>query len=199
MKLLVPIMTAAVFFQFFQEVYVTSNLKFNPEYIAYDPGSSLIYSIPTKKGKKEKLDVSLESGPEKGIKTTAAFAKIYNGILSDLSEIKKHSDGPVYVAMLYPWFYLYLDLPYATGSTWCLTYEVNFEAEKQRLLDYCDLHPEKIPKTIYIPKTRERLYLPSLQKTKEILEQLHENFDFTAQESDYGYTLEIINYYKSSQ
>lgn len=199
-RLLVLILTSAVIIQISHEAYGTLNRSFNREYLAYDQSAAQMYGVSLKTEKKEKLDVMLESGPEKGIKTTAAFAKVYNGILNDLSGIKEAGDGPVYITALIPWFYLYLDMPYATGSTWCLTSSPfvsdtdGFRVEKQRLLDYCDLHDDRVPKYIYVPKVSERLYLYNLEAAKQIMAILEESFDFTTQEGDYGYILTVNGY-----
>jgi hypothetical protein len=192
-KLLVPALTVALLLQIAQEFYLDANLKFNPEYLISNPQAS--WGASRQKDSKEKLNVILQTGPEKGIKTTAFYAKVYNGILSDLAKIKENGSGPVYIAALFPFGYLYLDMPYATGSTWCISY--NFRAEKQRLLDYYELHPDKIAKYIYLPKMYEVIYKDAPERTKEKLKLLSENFDYTSQESDYGYTLKITDFHMS--
>ena len=100
---------------------------------------------------------TINKGPHKGIKTTREMKAIYEDILADMDEISFDSNGqPFYVAGICPFYYLYLDLPIGTYSTWYVE-----EDSETRQLRYWELHPEKRPKYYYIP-----LYADSLCFTK---------------------------------
>lgn len=88
----------------------------------------------------------LTKGPLKGIKTTKHIKDVYESIIHDLDIIKEKTDGPVYVAGLEAYYYLYLDLPYGVYSAWY----VNADSP-ERDLRYYELHPEKKPAFVYVP------------------------------------------------
>ena len=88
----------------------------------------------------------LQRGPMKGIRTSARMNAIYNNLLSDLDVIKNETDGPFYVAGLYPYFYIYLGMPVGTYSTWYVE-----EESEVRQMRYWELHPERRPTHIYVP------------------------------------------------
>lgn len=188
LKLLTLALSATLVFQIFQECYIVSDFKLYTEYLVSD--SNVKAGASLQKDSKEKLNVTIQTGPEKGLKTTAARANVYNGIIRDLRAIKENGKGPVLIASNMPWCYLYLNRPYATYSTWFESY--NFNGEKLRLLDYYKLHPEKTPEYIYLPKAIDLVYINYPEKVKEILTGLKESFTFTIKESVYGYTLKII-------
>lgn len=172
----------AIFLQIFLVFFVPFNLKIFPEYLTY------YYNNPNNTAR-EKLDTELIVGPEKGIKTTASRANVYNGIITDLSVIKEYPSEPVLIASNMPWGYLYLDMPYATHSAWYEGYI--FDQHKQRLLDYYKLHPDKTPSYIYIPKAMDLTYVNDPASAKATLNGFTEVFDCTVNETEYGYTLII--------
>ena len=88
----------------------------------------------------------LQRGPMKGIRTSAHMNAIYNDLLSDLDVIKNETDGPFYVAGLFPYFYLYTGLPVGSYSTWYVE-----EESETRQTRYWELHPERRPARIYVP------------------------------------------------
>lgn len=177
--------------QIVMEVYMAADLKLSPEYIVYDETKDYSFARASiDRTNKERLDTLLLAGPEKGIKTTAARAAIYNGIIGDLDKIKEKGAKPALVAANMPWCHLYLDMPYATHSTWFLAYL--FEEQKSRLLEYYALHPDKSPGYIYIPKYVDLLYIYYPKRAETMLAGFDEVFNFTLTESQYGYILEII-------
>lgn len=186
-RVFVFLLTGALFLQICQECYIALNFKFYPEYLALDANSK----VSIQRYSKEKLNTCLLVGPEKGLKTTNATAKIYNAIINDLSRIKKKGYGPVLIAGTQPWCYLYLDMPYATFSSRLQADKIDIE--KQRLDKYYELHPEKIPRYIYIPKVFDInfIYIPD-NMLESIIKKLTENHQFTLNESDVGYLIEIL-------
>lgn len=188
--LITSLLIVASVFQIFQECYVVADLKTTIEYLAPDLSADIGASIQYDPNMK--LDTTILSGPQKGIKTTHARVDTYNGILSDLEKIKKRGSQPVLIASNMPWCYLYLGVPFATHSTWFQAY--NFGPQKQRLLEYYKLHPEKSPKYIYVPKSIDIAYLYMPERATMMLDGFAEDFSFIVQESDFGYTLEITSY-----
>ncbi len=101
------------------------------------------------------LNAEIDAGPLKGIRTTAAHKEKYDGILSDLDEIKADTDGPVYVMGLCSYCYLYLDRPFAAYTAWYV------DADKgSRQARYWELYPEKKPAYVYIPLYHHFSYIP---------------------------------------
>lgn len=87
----------------------------------------------------------LTSGPYKGLKTTERVKEIYENTIEDLDTIKENACGKAVTVMdLNAWMYIYLDLPYATFSSW-------YQEEWDRQYDYWRLMPEHEPGYIYIP------------------------------------------------
>ncbi len=159
----------------------------------------------------EKLDTRLERGPLEGLLTVGSAADIYTKLLNDMDAIKNDStDGPFYVYD-YAILFLYVDRPYAVYSAWY----VDRDFESRQLL-YWDIHPEKFPEYVYIPKFECRGFfdltdLAPIRKkygyfvdsmfevsedindaTKGRLEFWTTNYDCEVNESDVGYTLRII-------
>ncbi|MEI6577950.1 MAG: hypothetical protein WCN92_00645 [Eubacteriales bacterium] len=190
LKVLAPALTAALLFQICQECYIAANTKFYPEYLVLDPKAS--FGVSIQRNSTEELNVMITNGPEKGLKTTASRAKIYNAMLIDLSTIKEKGDSNVLIAGNFPWGYLYLNRPYATLSAWLPDSVII--ADKQRLTKYYELHPDKTPKYIYIPKINDLIYMMyTPENAKIILADLTKNHNYTIKESNYGYIVEIIN------
>lgn len=189
LRIITCLLTAALLLQIFQECYIAADLKFNYEYLVLDAKAKIGVSI--QRDSSEKLNVVIENGPAKGLKTTSYKAKIYNGILSDLSYIKDKGNGPVLITATFPWGYLYLDLPYATFTARIQSSKIS--TEKQRLLKYYELHPQKTPKFIYVPKYDDVLYTYTPETAKNILAVITENLIFTVKESPYGYIVETAN------
>jgi hypothetical protein len=67
-----------------------------------------------------------------------------------LDKIKAGPDGPVLITENWSWFYLYLQRPYGTYSTWFPT--SNPQYFYKRLDEYYALHEDKLPVHVYIPK-----------------------------------------------
>jgi len=190
LNLLTTVLTAALVFQIGQECFIAADLKYCPEYLSFD--STVSSGISIQKNSNEKLNVELQTGPEKGLKTTTATAKIYNGIINDLSLIKEKGDGNVLIAGTQPWCYLYLDMPYASFSARFQADKI--ETEEQRLTRYYELHTDKIPRYIYVPKVFDInfIYIPD-KILETIITEFKKDYELTVQESDVGYSIEIIN------
>lgn len=140
--------------------------------------------------KTEPFDVTLKYGPQKGLKTTKYKSDLYYNTLDDLSEIKDNCSEAVLIPILAPWCYLYLDLPFATYTTYLLQYE-QFDNTLSRLQDYYKFHPDKSPEYIYIPLYDEYYAKNNMQAVK-MLEKFENFFDVTVKEGKEGYILRVI-------
>lgn len=134
----------------------------------------------------DKIDTVIQEGPLKGIYTAKEAADIYYLLLKDLDVIKKNSDGPVYIFGLFPWMYLYLDLPYGTYTTWFV--DADFFT---RQLKYWDMFPERIPDYIYIPKVSSYGFLDMDSFCKYKLTSLKDYFQFETTETNVGYIIKL--------
>lgn len=93
---------------------------------------------------KPALTVELDRGPMKGIMTEESIKSVYDNILDDLDTIRDMNCRVAYMEGVYPYCYLYLDMPYCVYSTW-------FEKQGlERQYGYWKLHPDKIPDVIYL-------------------------------------------------
>lgn len=89
---------------------------------------------------------SVEKGPLKGIYTAPEMKKNYELVLEDLDYIKSVSDGTLYIADLCPWYYFYTGLDMGTYTAYYVeTDGIN------RNKAYWDLHPDKLPDSVFIP------------------------------------------------
>lgn len=148
----------------------------------------------------EKLNATIEAGPLKGLKTTSNTVKLYDEILKDLDVIKEadkkaNGKGPVLITGYFPWAYLYLNLPYATYSA-----DISNYIDNSRLPQYYDLHPEKVPKYIYVtkfakinvgnvPEWATDELMP--EKALDIVADIQNEYNCTIKESSVGYIIEI--------
>lgn len=186
-KMLAALLAAAIIFQLGQEIYLAADLKLHSDYLAVNYEEMRLY---LDRDSKEKLDTMLSSGPEKGIKTTTARANFYLGTLNDLAPLKDSGQAPILIAANMPWCYLYLDMPYATFSSWYLT--DLFEEMMPRLLEYYKLHPDKSPKYIYVSKYTDLVYVLYPGRAKDIIDGFAKMFTVQIRESEYGYILTVL-------
>lgn len=137
----------------------------------------------------DKIDTVIEAGPLKGIRTAEAVANIYYLLLKDLDVIKKSTEGPVYIFGLFPWMYMYLDMPYGAYSAWYV--EDDFST---RQIKYWEIYPERVPECIYLPKVACNGFSNLEAFTKDKLETLKQFFNFTISETEVGYIIKIISF-----
>lgn len=97
----------------------------------------------------ENLTAQITDGPAKGIYTTAGNAESYRATYEDLQIYKEKAPGNILFMTKKTYTYLAADLSYGTYSAW-LSGENNLTL--QRLREFYELNPDKIPKYIYIPK-----------------------------------------------
>ncbi len=185
-KIIVILLASTLFFQTCFEFYIDADInRYSTEYF-YD-----VYWPST-----EKLNATIETGPLKGIKTTAHTLVLYNKMINDLDEIKKdNSAGPVLITGYFPWAYLYLNLPYATYSA-----DISNYIDNSRLPQYYELHPEKVPNFIYvtkfakinvgnIPEWATDELMP--EKALDIVADIQNEYNCTIKESSVGYIIKI--------
>lgn len=99
------------------------------------------YNLSTDK----ECSIDITKGPYKGIRTTNRINSIYTDILSDMDKIANLTEGPVYVAGLFPYCYLYLNYPYSAYSTWFVSSDMI-----HRQQDYWIYNTEKRPTAVYV-------------------------------------------------
>lgn len=134
----------------------------------------------------DKIDTVIEEGPLKGIYTAKEVADIYYLLLKDLDTIKQNTNGPVYIFGLFPWMYLYLELPYGAYSAWYV--EEDFFT---RQLKYWDMYPERIPDYVYIPKVNSNGFSDIDFFCKYKLTYLRDYFRFETTETSVGYIIKL--------
>ena len=129
------------------------------------------------------LTSEITDGPAKGLKTTQNNYNNYYNIYNDLKiyETKERDN----ILFLTSTTYTYLsveDYPYGTYSAW-----LSGENDKtiQRLKDYYELNPDKIPRYIYIPKS-------SSFDIQSIINEAQAN-GYTVAETNVSYQLEKSN------
>lgn len=171
------ILISTLCFQGLVEVYVVANYKL----------TSIEHAMS---GSKESLTTTIKTGPLKGLRTTSDREDIYKNMLNDLDAVKAQTKGPVLVTADFQWPYLYLDRPYATYSTYILDW---FYASQNRLPDYYNLHPEKSPQYIYIPKVAPRFYVYDPDTAKKVFDDLISKHGTEYVESDVGYIVKVTH------
>lgn len=100
--------------------------------------------------KPENLTSVMQGGPASGIATNINTCSEYQTILADLQTYKTVPKGNILYLTEKTWCYLATpEMPYGTFSAW-LSGENTTSA--QRLEQFYNLNPEKIPEYVYIPK-----------------------------------------------
>ncbi|MBQ6165092.1 MAG: hypothetical protein IJK23_11510 [Clostridia bacterium] len=90
--------------------------------------------------------VTITDGPLRGIRTVNGLRNAYDGFLEEMDLIQIGKPNALYIAGMYPVFYLYVDCSVGVYST----YYIESDA-RTRTVRYWTLHPEKRPDTIYVP------------------------------------------------
>lgn len=106
------------------------------------------------------LDTKITEGPLKGTVTTKEKAEDYGEKLEDI-KVHLKKDGPVLFAGKDTWCYLYADAEYGTFSSYL---SGSMEQAAERWQVYYEVHPEKIPYYIYIPKENSEEWTGRLQQ-----------------------------------
>ncbi|MBR1811772.1 MAG: hypothetical protein IJ766_09075 [Clostridia bacterium] len=139
--------------------------------------------------KSETLDAELTQGPLQGV-VTIPFLKVkYDETLEDLALIKQASDGPLYVADLCSWYYLYADMPYGTYSA----YFVDADS-RDRLEHYWDLHPDKRPQVIYVPFFNYENYREDKERATANMQYFRSRCACTVQIGKQGYIIAVTDW-----
>lgn len=96
-----------------------------------------------------KLNTRIEAGPAKGLYTTKEHYETYNRVCTVFDEIKADlgdniGDKNIYISKLLPWGYLCFDCKVGAYSMW------RIGIDSDRLIDYYDERPEKIPDIVVV-------------------------------------------------
>ena len=139
------------------------------------------------------LTEELTAGPLAGIRTNAALKKAYDDAREDLDRIREKEKGPLYVADLCPWYYIYADLPYGAYSAYYVE-----EDSRDRVLLYWDMHPYAKPGVIYVPYYNCDTYTPDLAAAQEKLRFFESVCGYELTEGKAGYILRVTRWYSSA-
>lgn len=131
----------------------------------------------------------INTGPCKGLYTTEKLKIKEESIIRDAEEIKRlRPDANLLVFDLYPSVYLHNNMKYATHTAYFDRIE-----DRQRVLDYWGVFPEKKPGIVYIPyydpKEGE---LPERELSTSIAEYFRIICDFEVINGEAGFIL-IMN------
>ena len=137
----------------------------------------------------EPLDTELPAGPLQGVRTTASIARKYGDAMEDLDGIRAGTDGPLYVAALCPWYYLYAEKPVGVYSAFYVPVDSTL-----RVTLYWQTHPEKLPACIYVPFFDCDEYAPD-PEIEEKLAFLRTVCDFDLAQGKAGYILTVRNWH----
>lgn len=130
-----------------------------------------------------------EKGPLKGIYTASEMKNNYELALEDLDYIKSVSDGMLYVANLCPWYYFYTGLDVGTYTAYYV------EADGiDRNRAYWELHPEKIPDTVFVPFFDAADYRFPKDPEKLFGSKIFGLFDGDVKKLNTGYLIEHAKY-----
>lgn len=95
-----------------------------------------------------KMDTRIEQGPMMGILTSSESAKMYEDLFDDLKWFDGKEEGNFVYFSEKPCAYLFVDMPYGTHSGWSGSFQTQCMLDER----YYELHPDKIPKYIYLEK-----------------------------------------------
>ena len=95
----------------------------------------------------------IPSGPMKGILAKSSYVRFYEAAAGDLDIIKKNCKGPFFAVSVFPYAYLYLDLPIGIYSPYS-PFETPI-GESERYLLYWQKHPERKPEYMYFLTGKE--------------------------------------------
>jgi|GEM_PF-2801667 len=143
------------------------------------------------------LDTVLQKGPLKGLVTNRDISDIYYAFLSDLDILSGECTGRIYLAGTCPYFYLYLDKPAGTYSTWFVD-----DDALVRQIRYMQLLPENCPQIVYIPffdfatyRLQDESQEPDdMLSYEEKLSWVQQYSDCTVTRGSVGYIVEIIEW-----
>lgn len=135
------------------------------------------------------MDTVLRSGPLKGIRTDRRIGMLYDTLMADLDKIRSESTGPVYVPSLNSWYYLALDRPYGTYTTWYVEEDLG-----TRQLRYWELYPEKRPEYIYISKIDRETLRSDPKKAEQKLAFFRSLCDCEVTESTVAFTVKVLSW-----
>ncbi len=182
-RLISVIFAFVIMFNIGTEIFILSDFK----------STCYAYDLPDKNGEYEKMDQKMENGPQKGLIFTKTRYNHLKKEMKDLDYIKENCNGSVMITECYSWYYLYLEKPCGTHSSWIVSLTWMLTDETIRLKRYYELNPEKIPEYIYVPKA-DIDYCNDEVMTQIIRTKLDKIFDFDTKETDCGYILKVNNY-----
>lgn len=146
------------------------------------------------------LDTRVSVGPLKGVLTTKEHADDYLLLLDEISEYAKgDANSRVLFITNSPWTYLYVDRPIGGYSSWISNHYSGADKEQaqvmllSRLQEYYLLHPDNIPRQIYIMRNSEWDFSYLSKASNPSSYNLFSlNFFYEIVETDFGYHLTLV-------
>lgn len=102
----------------------------------------------------------IESGPARGLYTSAENAQQYRNVYEVLAALPKDS-GPLYLSSLLPWGYLVNDLRCGAPGSW------RTPLDFVQLPDYYRVNPQSFPRTVLVLDGRYGRYRSTVEGTEE--------------------------------
>ncbi|MBQ7638183.1 MAG: hypothetical protein IJS90_04705 [Clostridia bacterium] len=131
------------------------------------------------------LNAVIETGPQKGLKTTQRVKDALSLMYTDVDGITKKSGAPFYVYERYTYLYLYANADYACYSAWT---SEQFAIQ----IRYWTLFPERVPEYIYVPYYDYDAFTPLPdERIKAYISEIDDYFSFETLEGNGGYILKI--------
>ena len=138
----------------------------------------------------ESLTEEMTTGPAKGIVTNEKRCAEYERVSKDLEVYNNCKPDKILCLSQSNWYYLQLNnFPYATCSTWISD---TTEKTEERLTDYYNMNPEKIPVYIYIIKQADWESVRGEIWDLSNIYSIAEKYGYTIKETNVSYQLTKI-------
>lgn len=146
--------------------------------------------------------VRIDKGPMKGFIVPKETDDVYGLILDDLDYIVENCDGNFLSVGKKSWEYLYVNKRFATYCSWVhagrwFGFEVYDykDADRDRLLKYWEMKPDRIPEYIYVCEKNYEGYQIGREKLAErIKDDLCNIFNCTVTKGNVGYILHVEDF-----
>lgn len=135
------------------------------------------------------LTETLTAGPMRGLRTIPEISEKYHAALRDMDLVKQLPEGPFYVEGECPWYYLYVGRPYGVYSTYYVPAD-----SPGRVLQYWEMHPDKLPACIYIPFFNVFDYRTDPALAEEKLRYFETVCEFEKTDGEAGYILRVLSW-----
>lgn len=115
--------------------------------VGYQYADGYVNQLRIYPGNNERFEM-IGSGPMTGIAAKTSYCRFYEAADRDLEIIRQNCKGPFFAVSVFPYAYIYLDLPIGIYSPFA-PFETPI-SEAERYLQYWELHPERRPEYLYL-------------------------------------------------